>query len=124
MVDSPCNDICTTDLESELCIGCGRTKDEISNWLIYSDEQKKSVLQDLKRRNNIDTRERYMLNNITMDNWILPKEVDIIKTSEKLLTQVWGAKPFKIILHEKILKKCKIFKRNRIFILTSEPKLV
>ena len=70
MVDSPCNDTCATDLESELCIGCGRTKDEISNWLIYSDEQKKSVLQDLKRRNNIDTRERYMLNNITMDNLI------------------------------------------------------
>jgi len=70
VVDSPCNDTCATDLESELCIGCGRTKDEISNWLIYSDEQKKSVLQDLKRRNNIDTRERYMLNNITMDNLI------------------------------------------------------
>ena len=52
MIDSPCNDICTTDLESGLCVGCGRTKDEISNWLIYSDEQKKSVLNELKIRNN------------------------------------------------------------------------
>jgi len=70
MVDSPCNDICTTDPETELCVGCGRTKDEISNWLIYSDEQKSNVLEELKRRNNIDTREHYVLNNITMDNLI------------------------------------------------------
>jgi uncharacterized protein len=41
MVDSPCNDICKTGLDSELCIGCGRTKDEIANWFSYSDSQKK-----------------------------------------------------------------------------------
>ena len=23
MIDSPCNDICTTDPESGLCVGCG-----------------------------------------------------------------------------------------------------
>jgi len=70
MVDSPCNDICTTDPETELCVGCGRTKGEISNWLIYSDEQKKSVLKELKRRNNIDSREPYMLSNVIMKNLI------------------------------------------------------
>ena len=43
MVDSPCNDVCTTDPESGLCIGCGRTVDEISNWLYYSDKQKKML---------------------------------------------------------------------------------
>ena len=41
MIESPCNDVCTTDPESGLCIGCGRTVDEISNWLYYSDKQKK-----------------------------------------------------------------------------------
>ena len=53
MYESPCNDICTTDLDSGLCIGCGRTQNEISNWLNYSDEQKKIVLLELKSRNNI-----------------------------------------------------------------------
>ena len=53
MHESPCNDICTTDPDSGLCIGCGRTQNEISNWLNYSDEQKKIVLLELKSRNNI-----------------------------------------------------------------------
>ena len=61
MVDSPCNDICTTDPESGLCVGCGRTKKEISNWLIYSDNEKARVLKELKYRNNIDSKQRSML---------------------------------------------------------------
>ena len=56
MVDSPCNDICTTDLESGLCIGCGRTQNEIANWLIYSDREKTIVLKALKARNVVDSR--------------------------------------------------------------------
>ena len=45
MIDSPCNDICTTDPESGLCVGCGRTQEEISNWLFFDDKQKKMVLK-------------------------------------------------------------------------------
>ena len=52
MIDSPCTDICTTDLESDLCIGCGRNLNEIANWLFFTEKQKKIVLQDLKRRNS------------------------------------------------------------------------
>ena len=54
MIDSPCNDICTTDTESGLCIGCGRNLDEIANWLLFKEKQKKIVLQDLKRRNSVN----------------------------------------------------------------------
>ena len=54
MVDSPWNDICTTDPESGLCVGCGRTQNEIANWLIYSDREKAIVLKALKVRNVID----------------------------------------------------------------------
>ena len=53
MTDSPCNDVCTTDPESGLCVGCGRTQKEIANWLFFTDEQKKSVLKALKSRNKI-----------------------------------------------------------------------
>tara|TARA_B110000438_G_scaffold287194_1_gene319221 strand:+ start:191 stop:385 length:195 start_codon:yes stop_codon:yes gene_type:complete len=62
MIDSPCNDICTTDPESGLCIGCGRTQKEISNWLFFDDKQKKTVLMNLKRRNKISSTSNNMLN--------------------------------------------------------------
>ena len=50
MIDSPCTDICTTDPESGLCIGCGRTKKEIENWFSYTDSEKKQVLMKIKKR--------------------------------------------------------------------------
>ncbi|RZO49273.1 MAG: DUF1289 domain-containing protein [Candidatus Pelagibacterales bacterium] len=65
MIDSPCNDICTIDSESGLCVGCGRTPNEITNWIHYSNNQKKIILNALKkRRNNINN----MLDNRTMNN--------------------------------------------------------
>ena len=50
MYSSPCKDICTQDTESGLCIGCGRTQEEITNWLIYTEEQKKQVLIAIENR--------------------------------------------------------------------------
>ena len=37
--DSPCIGICTT-LYDEVCQGCGRTLNEVSNWVFFSDEEK------------------------------------------------------------------------------------
>lgn len=45
MVKSPCKFICT--LENEVCIGCGRTREEISKWSKYTDEEKVKVLRRL-----------------------------------------------------------------------------
>ena len=61
MIDSPCNDICTTDPESGLCIGCGRTTEEIKNWLFFTDKQKKMTLDTLKSRNKISSNDNNML---------------------------------------------------------------
>ena len=55
MIVSPCNDVCTPDPESGLCVGCGRTQYEISNWFTFSTKMKKKVLKELKVRNNIDS---------------------------------------------------------------------
>ena len=69
MIDSPCNDICTIDSKSGLCVGCGRTPSEITNWIHYSDNQKKIILNCLKkRRNNIDNIHDNMLDNRIMNN--------------------------------------------------------
>jgi len=68
MVDSPCNAICTIDPESGLCVGCRRTQSEIPNWLSYTNRQKKNILKDLKVRNNIDSKQLYVLSNSIMNN--------------------------------------------------------
>jgi uncharacterized protein len=50
MLESPCNDICTTDLESGLCVGCGRSLEEIANWNSYTDIKKKEILANIQNR--------------------------------------------------------------------------
>jgi len=52
MVKSPCLFICT--LEKDVCIGCKRTKEEISKWSKYTDEEKQKVLDRLKDIENED----------------------------------------------------------------------
>jgi predicted Fe-S protein YdhL (DUF1289 family) len=40
--DSPCIGVCST-LFDEICKGCGRTADEVANWVFLSDEEKRAV---------------------------------------------------------------------------------
>ena len=46
---SPCVSICTLD-EAEVCLGCGRTLEEISYWSTYSKEKQWQIIDDLRRR--------------------------------------------------------------------------
>ncbi|HWT72023.1 MAG TPA: DUF1289 domain-containing protein [Oxalicibacterium sp.] len=41
--DSPCAGYCSTSHGDEVCKGCGRTFDEVLNWIIYTDEEKAAV---------------------------------------------------------------------------------
>ena len=61
MINSPCIDLCTTDPESGLCIGCGRTSEEIANWLSFSEKQREQVLKKLDNRNKISSIQNNML---------------------------------------------------------------
>ena len=47
---SPCNGICIMDEDTELCVGCLRTSDEIANWEDYSDEQRAEVMREITQR--------------------------------------------------------------------------
>ncbi|WP_373490587.1 DUF1289 domain-containing protein [Parasphingorhabdus sp.] len=47
---SPCNDICTIDRTSSLCVGCARTLPEIGEWASASDARKKAILALLPAR--------------------------------------------------------------------------
>lgn len=43
-VPSPCIAICQMDEDSQYCIGCHRTLDEIREWMIMTAEQKRAAL--------------------------------------------------------------------------------
>jgi predicted Fe-S protein YdhL (DUF1289 family) len=49
LVDSPCVNICTLD-RNKVCIGCGRTIDEIAVWSRLGDEERRAVCERAERR--------------------------------------------------------------------------
>jgi uncharacterized protein len=50
MIESPCVNICTLDTHSGLCLGCGRTVDEIARWTAMSAAERKRVMGELPAR--------------------------------------------------------------------------
>ena len=45
-IKSHCVKICT--LEDGVCMGCGRTQDEIREWVIMTDDQREKIMERLK----------------------------------------------------------------------------
>ncbi|MDB5713415.1 MAG: hypothetical protein JWO15_812 [Sphingomonadales bacterium] len=41
---SPCTQICTISADGELCIGCGRTLDEIGRWSTATADDRLAIL--------------------------------------------------------------------------------
>ncbi len=50
MIESPCVKICTLDAGSGLCLGCGRTIDEIAHWTAMSAAERARVTSKLPAR--------------------------------------------------------------------------
>jgi hypothetical protein len=50
MTESPCTRICTLDTRSGLCLGCGRTIDEIARWAAMSGAERARVMAELPAR--------------------------------------------------------------------------
>jgi len=50
MIESPCVKICTLDAQTGLCLGCGRTVDEIANWIDMSVAERARVIAELPWR--------------------------------------------------------------------------
>ena len=49
-VTSPCTKVCTIDPRSGLCIGCGRTLDEIARWASLPENERLRIVAELLRR--------------------------------------------------------------------------
>ena len=50
---TPCIGVCRLDPNTYICEGCGRTAEQIAEWIKYSDEQRMEVMKSLgygKRR--------------------------------------------------------------------------
>jgi len=49
-IDSPCKLICTLDITSGVCTGCGRTREDVARWTRYSRAQKAFANIEAKKR--------------------------------------------------------------------------
>jgi len=49
-LETPCIDVCEMDACSGLCIGCGRTLDEIAGWADMSPEERRAIMAVLPAR--------------------------------------------------------------------------
>ena len=49
-VESPCVKTCTLDARGGLCLGCGRTVDEIANWTGMSASERARIMAELPDR--------------------------------------------------------------------------
>jgi hypothetical protein len=50
MIESPCIKVCAMDAASGLCIGCGRTLDEIARWSSFTDAERCAIMGALPER--------------------------------------------------------------------------
>lgn len=50
MIESPCIKTCTLDARSGLCLGCGRTIEEIARWTAMSTAERARVMDELPVR--------------------------------------------------------------------------
>ena len=47
VINSPCVGVCT--LENDICIGCHRTSEQITNWLSYTDKEREYIMTKEKK---------------------------------------------------------------------------
>jgi uncharacterized protein len=50
MIETPCIKVCTMDVASGVCIGCGRTLDEIARWSSFADAERSAIMAALPER--------------------------------------------------------------------------
>ena len=55
-IESPCILVCSIDMKTGYCFGCGRTRDEIADWMNYSDAERRAIMAGLTKR--LETVER------------------------------------------------------------------
>lgn len=47
---SPCNEVCRIDASTRLCVGCGRSIEEIGSWASFSPVERRRIMSELAGR--------------------------------------------------------------------------
>ncbi|RWB27659.1 MAG: DUF1289 domain-containing protein [Mesorhizobium sp.] len=50
VIESPCILVCSIDMKTGFCFGCGRTREEIGAWIEMTPEIRRSVMAELPAR--------------------------------------------------------------------------
>ena len=50
MISSPCTKVCTIDQATRLCVGCGRSLDEIARWGSMMEIERLQIMRALPER--------------------------------------------------------------------------
>jgi predicted Fe-S protein YdhL (DUF1289 family) len=53
-MQTPCVKVCTLDARSGLCLGCGRTLDQIARWASMSEAERTRIMAELAQRGRRD----------------------------------------------------------------------
>jgi predicted Fe-S protein YdhL (DUF1289 family) len=51
-IESPCNKVCVIHPAQKICIGCGRSLDEIAHWIDFDDAERRRIMALLPLRLN------------------------------------------------------------------------
>jgi uncharacterized protein len=49
-IESPCRQICVVHPTRQLCLGCGRSLDEIARWIDFDTAERASIMAQLPAR--------------------------------------------------------------------------
>ncbi len=49
-IETPCVKVCVVDPETQFCIGCGRTRDEIAGWIAMPPATRHHIIETLPDR--------------------------------------------------------------------------
>lgn len=49
-IETPCILVCSIDMKTGFCFGCGRTRDEIGGWMGMTPETRRAVMAELPDR--------------------------------------------------------------------------
>jgi predicted Fe-S protein YdhL (DUF1289 family) len=58
MVSSPCKNICKYDSDF-ICIGCKRSREEITKWSNATDMEKLQILKNVQKRRSEEKKDNY-----------------------------------------------------------------
>jgi hypothetical protein len=49
-IETPCTRVCAVHPALQLCIGCGRSLDEIAGWVTFTDQDRARIMEQLPPR--------------------------------------------------------------------------